>query len=81
MHGFTAAPAKIEYLPAAHNEQALDPEAVAYLPAAHNVQLALPASEYMPSGHKLTAVAPPVTATTPLTAPFEVQDAPPSPDW
>ena len=35
----------------------------------------------MPGGHVLTAVAPPVAATTPLTPPFDVQDTPPSPDW
>ena len=75
-------PAIAEYLPAAHNVHAVDPEAVAYLPAAHNVQLALPASEYMPGGHILTAVAPPVAATTPLRAPpLVTQVTPPSPDW
>jgi hypothetical protein len=61
---------------------AVDPEAVAYLPTTHNVQLALPAPEYMPGGHMLTAVAPPVAATTPLTAPpLVTQVTPPSPDW
>jgi hypothetical protein len=71
-----------EYLPAAHNVHTGNPEAEVYLPAAHKVQLALPAPEYMPGGHMLTAVAPPVAATTPLTAPPPVtQVAPPSPDW
>ena len=68
-------------MPASHNEHAVDPEAVAYLPAAHNVQLALPASEYMPGGQMLLAVAPPVAAATPLTALFVAQVAPPPPDW
>ncbi len=63
--------------PALHVKHAVDPEAMAYLPAAHNVQLALPASEYMPGGHMLTAVAPPVAATAPLMAAFEIQLAPP----
>jgi hypothetical protein len=77
-----AVPSTLEYLPAAHNVHAVDPEAVAYLPAGHNVQLALPASEYMPGGHLLAAVAPLVAATTPLRAsPLATQVSPPSPDW
>jgi hypothetical protein len=81
MHRLTAAPNAAEYLPASHSVHAVDPEAVAYLPAAHNVQLALPNSEYMPGGHMRTAVAPPVTATTPLRAAFVTQVTPESADW
>ncbi len=82
MHVFdTAAPTALAYLPAAHNEHAVDAEALAYLPAAHNVQLEAPVPEYMPGGHMLTAEAPPVAATTPLTVPFATQVTPPSPDW
>jgi hypothetical protein len=75
------APNPTEYLPASHNVHAVDSDAAAYLPAAHNVQLALPASEYMPGGHLLMAVAPPVAATTPPTAPpLATQVTPPSLD-
>jgi hypothetical protein len=36
-------PAAVEYLPAAHDEHSVDPDASAYRPAAHKVQLAAPA--------------------------------------
>ena len=50
------------------------------MPAAHNVHPELPASEYMPRGHSVAAVAPPVAARAPLT---EVDDhvAPASLEW
>ena len=77
------APTAAENLPTGHmqGEQAVAPDAVAYVPAAHNVHPVLLAEEYMPGGHSLTLVAPPVAATAPATAPLEVQVAPESPDW
>ncbi len=66
--------------PALQVKHSVDPEAAAYLPAAHSVQLALPAAEYMPGGHMVLAVAPPVAATTPLMAP-EAQVIPPLLVW
>jgi hypothetical protein len=70
-----------EAYPALHAKHAVAPETVEYMPAAHNVQLALPAWEYMPGGHRSTVDTPLEVVSTPPMPPLEVQVTPASADW
>ena len=46
------------YLPKTHVVHSLAPALALYLPAKQGVQVAFPASEYVPAGHELEPLAP-----------------------